>query len=183
MIPAIVSICAACAGAGRIERGGGTIVTDPETGQTGNSRYFAGGDCANGGRGSAWSCSCRWKAAALELHPEDRGGGLCLIFAAWRDCRQNRRSQSFLVGFRHRSTTRWRAGHARVRCGRGGGGRLSDGVCTECLLALFVDGLARCAMGLNNIEPISDRTATEFARDGASEEELSLSRHHCVADG
>ena len=26
------------------------IVTDPETGQTGNPRYFAGGDCANGGR-------------------------------------------------------------------------------------------------------------------------------------
>ena len=23
---------------------------DPETGQTGNSRYFAGGDCSNGGR-------------------------------------------------------------------------------------------------------------------------------------
>jgi glutamate synthase (NADPH/NADH) small chain len=34
----------------RIELRGGTIVTDPETGQTGNSRYFAGGDCANGGR-------------------------------------------------------------------------------------------------------------------------------------
>ena len=34
----------------RIELRGGVIVTDPETGQTGNSRYFAGGDCANGGR-------------------------------------------------------------------------------------------------------------------------------------
>jgi glutamate synthase (NADPH/NADH) small chain len=34
----------------RIELRGGTIVTDPETGQTGNPRYFAGGDCANGGR-------------------------------------------------------------------------------------------------------------------------------------
>ena len=28
----------------------GVIVVDPETGQTGNPRYFAGGDCANGGR-------------------------------------------------------------------------------------------------------------------------------------
>jgi glutamate synthase (NADPH/NADH) small chain len=34
----------------RIEVRGGFIVTDPETGQTGNSRYFAGGDCVNGGR-------------------------------------------------------------------------------------------------------------------------------------
>ena len=28
----------------------GRIVTDPETGQTGNPRYYAGGDCVNGGR-------------------------------------------------------------------------------------------------------------------------------------
>jgi len=34
----------------RIEVRGGFIVTDPETGQTANPRYFAGGDCANGGR-------------------------------------------------------------------------------------------------------------------------------------
>ena len=34
----------------RIEVRGGRIVADPATGQTGNSRYFAGGDCANGGR-------------------------------------------------------------------------------------------------------------------------------------
>jgi dihydropyrimidine dehydrogenase (NAD+) subunit PreT len=29
---------------------GGHVVVDPETGQTGNPRYFAGGDCVNGGR-------------------------------------------------------------------------------------------------------------------------------------
>jgi glutamate synthase (NADPH/NADH) small chain len=29
---------------------GGCVVVDPATGQTGNPRYFAGGDCANGGR-------------------------------------------------------------------------------------------------------------------------------------
>ena len=34
----------------RIEVRNGIIVTDPETGQTANPRYFAGGDCANGGR-------------------------------------------------------------------------------------------------------------------------------------
>jgi len=34
----------------RIELRNGVIVVDPETGQTGNPRYFAGGDCANGGR-------------------------------------------------------------------------------------------------------------------------------------
>jgi dihydropyrimidine dehydrogenase (NAD+) subunit PreT len=28
----------------------GRVVTDPATGQTGNSRYYAGGDCVNGGR-------------------------------------------------------------------------------------------------------------------------------------
>ena len=34
----------------RVEVRGGRIVTDPVTGQTGNPRYFAGGDCVNGGR-------------------------------------------------------------------------------------------------------------------------------------
>jgi len=29
---------------------GGGVVVDPKTGQTGNPRYFAGGDCVNGGR-------------------------------------------------------------------------------------------------------------------------------------
>jgi glutamate synthase (NADPH/NADH) small chain len=28
----------------------GKIVADRETGQTGNARYYAGGDCVNGGR-------------------------------------------------------------------------------------------------------------------------------------
>jgi dihydropyrimidine dehydrogenase (NAD+) subunit PreT len=34
----------------RIEVRDGKIVTDPATGQTCNPRYFAGGDCTNGGR-------------------------------------------------------------------------------------------------------------------------------------
>jgi glutamate synthase (NADPH/NADH) small chain len=34
----------------RIEVRAGRIVVDPATGQTGNPRYFAGGDCANGGK-------------------------------------------------------------------------------------------------------------------------------------
>ena len=34
----------------RVEVRGGRIVVDPETGQTGNPRYFAGGDCVNGGK-------------------------------------------------------------------------------------------------------------------------------------
>jgi dihydropyrimidine dehydrogenase (NAD+) subunit PreT len=34
----------------RIEVDNGRIVADPATGQTGNPRYFAGGDCINGGR-------------------------------------------------------------------------------------------------------------------------------------
>jgi dihydropyrimidine dehydrogenase (NAD+) subunit PreT len=34
----------------RVEVRGGRIVADPSTGQTGNSRYFAGGDCVNGGK-------------------------------------------------------------------------------------------------------------------------------------
>jgi glutamate synthase (NADPH/NADH) small chain len=34
----------------RIEVQNGRIVADPITGQTGNPRYFAGGDCVNGGR-------------------------------------------------------------------------------------------------------------------------------------
>jgi glutamate synthase (NADPH/NADH) small chain len=29
---------------------GGGVAVDPDTGQTGNPRYFAGGDCVNGGR-------------------------------------------------------------------------------------------------------------------------------------
>jgi len=28
----------------------GRLVADPATGQTGNPRYYAGGDCVNGGR-------------------------------------------------------------------------------------------------------------------------------------
>jgi glutamate synthase (NADPH/NADH) small chain len=28
----------------------GVILTEPTTGRTGNPRYFAGGDCVNGGR-------------------------------------------------------------------------------------------------------------------------------------
>jgi glutamate synthase (NADPH/NADH) small chain len=34
----------------QIEVEGGRIVADPISGQTGNPRYFAGGDCVNGGR-------------------------------------------------------------------------------------------------------------------------------------
>ena len=34
----------------RVEMRDGRIVADPATGQTGNPRYFAGGDCVNGGR-------------------------------------------------------------------------------------------------------------------------------------
>ena len=33
-----------------VEMRDGRIVADPATGQTGNPRYFAGGDCVNGGR-------------------------------------------------------------------------------------------------------------------------------------
>ncbi len=31
-------------------RGAARVVVDPATGQTSNPRYFAGGDCVNGGR-------------------------------------------------------------------------------------------------------------------------------------
>ena len=34
----------------QIEVRDGRIVADPATGQTGNPRYYAGGDCVNGGR-------------------------------------------------------------------------------------------------------------------------------------
>jgi len=38
-------------GSGRgIEVRNGTVVVDPQTGRTSNSRYYAGGDCVNGGR-------------------------------------------------------------------------------------------------------------------------------------
>jgi dihydropyrimidine dehydrogenase (NAD+) subunit PreT len=33
-----------------VELRGGNVVVDPETGQTSNPRYYAGGDCVNGGR-------------------------------------------------------------------------------------------------------------------------------------
>jgi len=33
-----------------VQLSGGGVVVDPATGQTSNPRYFAGGDCANGGR-------------------------------------------------------------------------------------------------------------------------------------
>ena len=33
-----------------LEMNGGTIVVDRPTGRTSNARYYAGGDCVNGGR-------------------------------------------------------------------------------------------------------------------------------------
>ncbi|HEV2647004.1 MAG TPA: FAD-dependent oxidoreductase [Acidobacteriaceae bacterium] len=38
------------AGVSGMEMVGGRVVVDRETGQTGNAKYFAGGDCVNGGR-------------------------------------------------------------------------------------------------------------------------------------
>jgi glutamate synthase (NADPH/NADH) small chain len=38
------------AGAGKVRTERGRIVIDRETGQTSNPKYFAGGDCTNGGR-------------------------------------------------------------------------------------------------------------------------------------
>jgi len=33
-----------------VELSDGNVVVDPETGRTSNPRYYAGGDCVNGGR-------------------------------------------------------------------------------------------------------------------------------------
>jgi glutamate synthase (NADPH/NADH) small chain len=33
-----------------VELRDGNVVVDPETGRTSNPRYYAGGDCVNGGR-------------------------------------------------------------------------------------------------------------------------------------
>jgi dihydropyrimidine dehydrogenase (NAD+) subunit PreT len=33
-----------------VQLAGGSVTVDPATGQTSNPRYFAGGDCVNGGR-------------------------------------------------------------------------------------------------------------------------------------
>ncbi len=43
---------------------GGCVVTDPATGETGNPRYFAGGDCVNGGRGVVDAVADGKRAAA-----------------------------------------------------------------------------------------------------------------------
>jgi glutamate synthase (NADPH/NADH) small chain len=50
-----------------IELRHGRIVVDPETGQTGNPRYFAGGDCVNGGREVVHAVA-EGKRAALGIH-------------------------------------------------------------------------------------------------------------------
>ena len=52
VIPAIgqsrfLEFLSACRG---IEVRGGVVVIDPATGRTSNPRYYAGGDCVNGGR-------------------------------------------------------------------------------------------------------------------------------------
>lgn len=49
----------------RIE--GGRLVCDPVTGQTGNPKYFAGGDCANGGR-EVVDAAAEGKRAARGIH-------------------------------------------------------------------------------------------------------------------
>ena len=43
----LVDFLARCRG---VELAGGCVVVDPSTGGTANPRYFAGGDCVNGGR-------------------------------------------------------------------------------------------------------------------------------------
>ena len=43
-------VSAAGADAGKVRTERGRIVIDRETGQTSNPKYFAGGDCTNGGR-------------------------------------------------------------------------------------------------------------------------------------
>ncbi len=43
----LVGLLSRCRGVELVE---GRVVVDPETGQTANPRYFAGGDCVNGGR-------------------------------------------------------------------------------------------------------------------------------------
>ena len=57
----------------------GTIVADRATGQTGNPRYFAGGDCVNGGREVVDAVAGGKRAAMAIL--KSCGGGPCLTFA------------------------------------------------------------------------------------------------------
>jgi len=45
----------------------GRLVVDPRTGQTGNPRIFAGGDCVNGGK-EAVNAVAEGKAAARGVH-------------------------------------------------------------------------------------------------------------------
>lgn len=45
----------------------GSVVADPETGQTGNKKYFAGGDCVNGGK-EVVNAVAEGKKAAMGIH-------------------------------------------------------------------------------------------------------------------
>lgn len=45
----------------------GRVITDPATGQTGNPRFFAGGDCANGGK-EVVNAAAEGKRAARGIH-------------------------------------------------------------------------------------------------------------------
>lgn len=61
-----------------LERSGRTIEVDPQSGQTGNPRFFAGGDCVNGGR-EVVNAVAEGKRAAQGIHAyltaEERNGG------------------------------------------------------------------------------------------------------------
>jgi glutamate synthase (NADPH/NADH) small chain len=65
------ALCGAVEGL-RLDRG--RVVVDPATGQTGNPRYFAGGDCANGGK-EVVNAAAEGKRAARGIDRWLRGGG------------------------------------------------------------------------------------------------------------
>ena len=56
----------------------GRVVVNPQTMQTGNSKYFAGGDCVNGGR-EAVDASQMGKLAAMGIHESLSGERVELV--------------------------------------------------------------------------------------------------------
>ena len=161
----------------RIEVRDGRIVADPATGQTGNPRYFAGGDCVNGGR-EVVDAVADGKRAALAML-KNAEARICLIFAF-----------ADLPARIDAPNPFWLASAPPTNCGEqimrafdaGWGGAvwktIGEPITNVSSRYSATDWNGQRMMGFNNIELISDRSVEENLREMA--EVKKRYPHHAV---
>ena len=161
----------------------GRIVADRATGQTTNPRYFAGGDCVNGGREVVDAVADGKRAALGDAE----------------DLRRPRMPDIHVrkfAGSIDSPNPFWLASAPPTNCGEqimrafdaGWGGAvwktIGEPVTNVSSRYSSIDWNGQRMMGFNNIELISDRSVEDqSARDRRGEEALSAARGDRVADG